>query len=172
MPKIQFECTCGDFVVEIKEDWAPIGAARFMELVSQDFFNDVRFFRVVTKPHPFIVQFGINGDPEVAAQWRDNVIKDDPPAQSNSKGTLTFATSGPNSRTTQLFINYGDNSFLDGQGFSPIGKVVEGMDTVTGICDEYGEKPDQMRLQQKGNAYLDEAHPKLDYIKRTTVLED
>lgn len=168
--KVKLECTCGDFTVEIHEDWAPKGAARFLELVEQDFFTDVRFFRVVTKPRPFIVQFGIHGDPDVAAKWREKRIEDDPVKESNRKGTLTFATAGPGTRTTQLFVNYGDNTFLDNQGFSPIGEVVENMDTVEAINDEYGESPDQHRIQEEGNAYLEQAHPNLDYIKKAYVV--
>lgn len=172
MPKVKLECSCGDITIEINEDWAPIGTARFLELVGQDFFTNIRFFRVVTKPQPFIVQFGINGDPDIASKWRDNTIKDDPPTQTNAKGTLTFATSGPNSRTTQMFINYGDNAFLDGQGFSPIGKIVEGMDVAKAIYDQYGESPDQGQVQNKGNAYLNEKFPNLDYIKKAILLQD
>ena len=172
MAKIQVDCSCGSFVVEIEESWAPLGAARFMELVEAKFFDNIRFFRVVTQPRPFIIQFGINGDPKVAAQWRDNCIQDDPVNTSNATGTLVFATSGPNSRTSQLFINLGDNSFLDGQGFSPIGKVVEGMEIVTAINDEYGETPDQGRIQYEGNAFLEANFPNLDYIKSISVVED
>jgi peptidyl-prolyl cis-trans isomerase A (cyclophilin A) len=171
MPKVKLECSCGDIVIDIHEDWAPLGAARFLDLVGQDFFTDIRFFRVVTKPRPFIVQFGINGDPDVASQWRDNVLEDDPVTQTNAKGTLTFATSGPNSRTTQMFINYGDNSFLDGQGFSPIGEIVEGMDVAEAICDTYGESPDQGQVQSSGNEYLNENFPDLDFIKKAVVLD-
>ena len=172
MPKVKFECSCGDFTVEVLPEWAPLGAARFLELAGLDFFNEVRFFRVVTKPRPFIVQFGISGDPEVAAEWRDKNIADDPVNTSNAEGTLTFATAGPGTRTSQLFINYGDNSFLDGQGFSPIGRVVEGMDVVRAIYDGYGEKPDQSMLQRAGNGYLKEQFPELDYIKSVEVTED
>lgn len=170
MAKVKFACTCGDFTVEVHDDWAPHGVARFKELVAASFFDGVRFFRVVTKPRPFIVQFGIHGDPEVAAQWRSKTIPDDPVVESNVEGTLCFATAGPNTRTTQLFINYGDNSFLDNQGFSAIGKVIEGMDVVRGICDAYGESPNQGLIQQQGNAYLEEKFPKLDYIKSATVI--
>lgn len=171
MAKVKFECSCGDFTVEVMDDWAPKGVARFNELVAESFFDGIRFFRVVTKPRPFIVQFGIHGDPEVSAKWREKTIKDDPVVESNVEGTLCFATAGPNTRTTQFFINYGDNSFLDGQGFSAIGKVIEGMDTVRSICDEYGESPNQGTLQQRGNAYLEEKFPKMDYIISTTVLD-
>ena len=172
MAKVKFECTCGDFTVEVNRDWSPNGVDRFLDLVSQDFFTDVRFFRVVTKPRPFIVQFGISGDPETAAKWRDANIEDDPPVESNAEGTLTFATAGPGTRTSQLFINYGDNSFLDGQGFSPIGRVIEGMETVTAINDEYGEAPDQGRIQRQGNEYLQKEYPHLDYIKKATLIEE
>ena len=172
MPRVEFECTCGTFTVDLHEDWAPKGVARVMALVNDNFFEGVRFFRVVTKPRPFIVQFGIHGDPDVAAKWRDERIADDPVKESNRSGTLTFATAGPNTRTTQLFVNYGDNSFLDGQGFSPIGEVVEGMDVVEAICDEYGESPDQGAIQQQGNTYLEEKFPKLDYIKATRIVEE
>lgn len=172
MAKVKLECSCGDVIVEINPDWAPLGAARFLELVKDGFFSEVRFFRVVTKPRPFIVQFGINGDPEVAAKWRNNRIKDDPVKQTNAPGTLVFATAGPGTRTSQLFINLGHNAFLDGQGFSPIGKVIEGMETVEAICDEYGERPDQGRIQSMGNAYLKESFPNLDYIKSASIIEE
>jgi len=159
-------------VFEINPDWAPLGAARFLELVREGFFTDVRFFRVVTKPRPFVVQFGISGDPEIAAKWRNARIKDDPVTQSNEPGTLVFATSGPNSRTSQLFINLGHNAFLDGQGFSPIGRLIEGQSAVQAICDEYGERPDQGRIQSQGNEYLAESFPKLDYIKTATIIAE
>lgn len=170
MPQVKFECSCGDFTVEVHPDWAPLGAARFMELVEQNFFSGVRFFRVVTQPRPFVIQFGIHGDPEVSAQWRDNTIKDDKVVESNTEGMICFATSGPNTRTSQLFISLADNSFLDSQGFAPIGKVTEGMDTVRAICDAYGEAPDQGQIQRRGNAYLEENFPKMDYIKQATTV--
>lgn len=170
MPQVKFELSCGDVTIEINPDWAPLGAARFLELVEGGFFSGVRFFRVVTQPRPFIVQFGIHGDPGVAREWRAKRIADDPVTQSNTEGTLCFATAGPGTRTTQLFFNYANNSFLDGQGFSPIGKVVDGWENVKAICDAYGESPDQGRIQDQGNAYLDEKYPKLDYIKQATLI--
>lgn len=170
MAKVKFECSNGDIVFEINPEWAPLGAARFIELVEQGFFTDVRFFRVVAKPRPFIVQFGINGDPAVASKWRNDRIQDDKVTQSNARGTLTFATAGPGTRTTQLFVNLANNSFLDGQGFSPIGSVVEGMEIVDSIFHEYGERPDQGRIQSQGNAYLSAEFPKLDYIKSASVI--
>jgi peptidyl-prolyl cis-trans isomerase A (cyclophilin A) len=173
MAIVRFECSCGDFDVQINEDWAPKGVARFMELVKEGFFGDLRFFRVVTQPRPFIVQFGIHGDPAVSSKWRNATIDDDPVKEGNSEGTLTFATSGPNSRTTQFFFNYADNSFLDSQGFSAIGKVMgEGMDVVRNICDEYGEAPDQGMAQSQGNTYFEAKFPNLDYIKQVTIVEE
>ncbi len=169
--RLRFDCTCGSFVVEVIADWAPIGAQRFLDLVNDGFYDGARFFRVVTKPRPFIVQFGLAADPGLTAKWDIN-IKDDPVKQSNAEGTLTFATAGPNTRTTQLFINLGDNDFLDGQGFSPFGRVVEGMDSVRAISDEYGESPDQNQIKRKGNAYAEAKFPNLDYIKSVEVLAD
>lgn len=172
--KVKFECSNGDFVVECHKDWAPRGVERFHELVTQGFFPEVKFFRVVTKPRPFVVQFGISGDPKIAAKWRDNTISDDPVKKSNVKGTLTFATSGPNSRTTQLFINLGDNKNLDGMGFAPIGVVVEGMETVASFNDEYQEAPSQSQgmIQGRGNAFLDEKFPGLDFIRQAKIVEE
>lgn len=172
MAKVQFNCSCGVFTAEIIPDWAPRGADRFMELLESDFFPGVRFFRVVKKPRPFVVQFGIHGDPAVSAHWRNKAIPDDPVKQSNTAGTITFATSGPNSRTTQFFINLADNTFLDNQGFSPIGRVIEGMDAVNAICGDYGEKPDQSRIQRLGNVYLEDEFPKMDYIESVTLIEE
>lgn len=171
MAKVKFDCSCGSFTVQVNPDWAPNGVERFLELVNGGLYDGCRFFRVVTQPRPFIVQFGINGDPAVAAQWRENTIPDDDVKQSNQEGTLTFATAGPNTRTSQLFINYGDNSFLDGQGFSPIGKVVEGMDVVRAIHDGYGEAPQQHLIQAEGNAYLQDEFPDMDYIEKASVIE-
>jgi peptidyl-prolyl cis-trans isomerase A (cyclophilin A) len=122
-------------------------------------------------------QFGIHGDPAVSARWRDANITDDPVKGSNTRGTITFATAGPNTRTTQLFINFGDNSgSLDGQGFAPFGKVIQGMDVVDKINGEYGDGapygrgPDQGRIQGEGNTYLKKEFPDLDYIKSATIL--
>ena len=169
--QVRLECSNGDVVIDIDRAASPNGVDRFYELVKEGVFTDARFFRVVTKPRPFIIQFGIPGDPEEAAKWRDSTIADDPVTQSNSTGTLTFATAGPNTRTSQLFINLGDNDFLDGQGFSPFGKVTEGMDVVNAINDEYGEAPDQGMIQMQGNAYLKDKFPNLDYIKQAVIVE-
>ena len=168
--KVQFECSNGTFVIECHADWAPLGAERFKTLVDEKFFDDVRFFRVVDN---FVVQFGISGDPEVAAKWRSARIKDDPVKETNAPGTIVFATSGPNSRTTQLFINLGNNARLDGMGFSPFGKVVEGMDVVKAINGQYQDAPSQLQqeIQMRGNAFLNERFPELDYIKSAKLVK-
>jgi peptidyl-prolyl cis-trans isomerase A (cyclophilin A) len=172
--KAKFDTSKGPFVVEVKRDWAPNGADRFYNLVKNGFYDNTRFFRVIPG---FMVQYGINGDPKVAAAWRDANIKDDPVKQSNARGMMTFATAGPNTRTTQVFINFGKNDFLDGQGFSPVGKVVSGMDVVDSLYGGYGEGapngngPNQGLIQQQGNAYLEQQFPKLDYVKKATIEE-
>jgi peptidyl-prolyl cis-trans isomerase A (cyclophilin A) len=170
----KFDTSKGTFVVEVHRDWAPNGADRFYNLVKNGFYNDVRFFRVLKG---FMAQFGINGNPSISAVWRDADIKDDPVKQSNGRGMITFATAGPNTRTTQVFINYGDNAGLDGQGFSPFGKVVSGMEVVDSLYGDYGEGaprgdgPDQGQIQAEGNAYLEAAFPKLDYVKTATIVQ-
>ena len=167
--KVKFETSGGDFVIQVNREWAPLGADRFHELVSNGFFDECRFFRVVPD---FMVQFGINGDPEVQSKWRDARIKDDKVTQSNKKGYITFATSGPNSRTSQVFINFKNNSFLDRQGFAPFGQVIEGMEVVEKINAQYGESPDQTEIQSSGNAYLKKKFPELTYIKKATIVVD
>ena len=170
----KFDTSKGPFVVEVHRDWAPNGADRFYNLVKNGFYDSARFFRVI---EGFMVQFGINGDPKLSAVWRNANIKDDPVKQSNARGTVTFATAGPNTRTTQVFINFGDNAGLDGQGFAPFGKVVSGMEVVDSLYSGYGEGaphgkgPDQGGLQQYGNAYLQQSFPKLDYIEKATIVE-
>ena len=165
--KVKFTTTHGDFVVEVHRDWAPLGADRFYNLVRNRFFNNAAFFRYVPN---FVVQFGLPADPAVARVWQDARIKDDPVKEHNVKGSLVFATAGPNTRTTQLFINLNDNSrALDSQGFAPFGTVVEGMDIVAGLYSAYGERPDQGAITAQGKAYLDKNFPKLDTIKTTTV---
>lgn len=165
---VRFETSTGDFVVLVHRDWAPLGAQRFYELVKSGFYDECRFFRVVSG---FMVQFGINGDPATQQSWEKN-LRDDPAKESNRRGYMTFATSGPNSRTTQVFINFVDNSFLDSQGFSPFGEVIEGMDNVDKINAEYGESPDQGQINSGGNAYLKSQFPKLDYVKKATIIEE
>jgi peptidyl-prolyl cis-trans isomerase A (cyclophilin A) len=170
--KAKFETSKGDFVIEVRRAWAPNGADRFYNLVRNGFYDDVRFFRVVSG---FMVQFGINGDPKLSAVWRDARIKDDPVKQSNKRGFMTFATSGPDSRTSQVFINFDDNSRLDGMGFAPFGQVVSGMNVVDALNAEYGEGaprgrgPDQGRLQTEGNAYLAKEFSRMDFVRKATI---
>jgi peptidyl-prolyl cis-trans isomerase A (cyclophilin A) len=163
-----FDTTAGRFVVEVHRAWAPIGADRFYNLVKNGFYNGCRFFRVIPN---FMVQFGLNGDPRVQSAWRSANLSDDPVTQSNKRGSITFATAGPNTRTTQVFINFRDNAFLDVKGFAPFGQVVTGLDVVDKINAESREQPDQGRIQSQGNAYLMKAFPKLDYIKSATIVK-
>jgi peptidyl-prolyl cis-trans isomerase A (cyclophilin A) len=171
--KAVFNTTKGSFTIEVTRSLAPNGADRFYNLAKSGFFTDIAFFRVIPG---FMCQFGIHGDPAVSAKWRDANIQDDPVKGSNTRGAITFATAGPNTRTTQLFINFGDNTGLDAQGFAPFGKVVDGMTVVDKINGEYGEGapsgagPDQGRVQSEGNAYLKKDFPHLDYIKSVTVI--
>jgi len=163
---VKFVTTRGDFTVKVKREWAPLGADRFYNLAKHHFFDGAAFFRVVPG---FVVQFGLSADPAVSAAWQKATFKDDPVKQSNHKGFLTFATAGPNTRTTQLFINLGDNARLDSMGFSAFGQVSEGMDVVEHIYSGYGEKPDQGAITNQGKAYLDKNFPKLDSVKSTVV---
>jgi peptidyl-prolyl cis-trans isomerase A (cyclophilin A) len=166
--RVKFTTTKGDIVAEVHRDWAPLGADRFYNLVRNRFFTGQPFFRIVPN---FIVQFGLSGDPAVNKAWRDANIKDDPVKQHNTRGTLVFATAGPNTRTTQLFINLRDNtSSLDGQGFAPFGTITEGMDVVDKLNQEYGERPDQEAIQTQGKAYFDKNFPRLDKITAATII--
>lgn len=165
--RVRFETSAGAFAVEVTRAWAPLGADRFYNLVRHGFFDGTRFFRVVSG---FVVQFGLSGDPAINARWRTASIPDDPVLQHNTRGTVTFATAGPATRTTQMFINFGDNTRLDGMGFSPLGSVVEGMDVVDRIYAGYGEQPDQGRIEMQGNAYLRSQFPQLDSIAHATVV--
>jgi peptidyl-prolyl cis-trans isomerase A (cyclophilin A) len=172
--KARFETSKGDFIVEVRRDWAPQGADRFYTLVKNGFYDGASFFRVISG---FMAQFGINGDPKVAVVWRTQAIKDDPVKQSNRRGWVSFAMAGPNTRTTQLFINYSDNSRLDSMGFSPIGQVIEGMDIVDRFYSGYGEGapqgkgPDQARIQREGNEYLTRDFPQLDAVKKASIVD-
>jgi len=165
--KARFDTSAGVFVVEVHADWAPRGADRFYNLVKNGYYDGCRFFRVVPG---FMVQFGINGDPAIQRNWTDATITDEKVTQGNTRGFVTFAKSSePNSRTTQLFINFTDNSRLNRLGFAPIGKITMGMEFVDKIYSGYGEKPDQERIEKEGNAYLTKNFPKLDYIKKATI---
>jgi peptidyl-prolyl cis-trans isomerase A (cyclophilin A) len=164
--KASFDTSAGPFVITVHRAWAPKGAQRFYNLVKNGFFDECRFFRVVPD---FMVQFGINGDPSIQSNWANANLPDDPVTQSNKKGYVTFATRGKDTRTTQVFVNFKDNSFLDKQGFAPFGEVTSGMDVVEKITSQYGEKPNQGSIQSQGNAYLKAQFPKLDYVKKATI---
>ncbi|HMD36680.1 MAG TPA: peptidylprolyl isomerase [Vicinamibacterales bacterium] len=164
--KAAFDTSAGKFVVEVHREWAPKAADRFYNLVKNGFYDECRFFRVVPD---FMVQFGINGDPDVQSHWRAANITDDPVKQSNKRGYITFATAGKDTRTTQVFINFKANAGLDAQGFAPFGEVISGMETVDKINAEYEQKPNQGSIQQNGNTYLKASFPKLDYVKHATI---
>jgi len=163
----EFTTTKGSFTVHVTRAWAPLGADRFYNLVKANYFSGAAFFRVVPN---FIVQFGLSADPAVNSVWRSSNFKDDPVTQSNKPGYITFATAGPNTRTTQLFINFGNNSFLDGQGFSPFGQVTKGMDVVQKLHSGYGERPDQGAITTQGKAYTEKNFPNLDTIQSAAIL--
>jgi peptidyl-prolyl cis-trans isomerase A (cyclophilin A) len=171
--KVQFSTTRGDFVVTVTRAWAPLGADRFYNLVKHHFFDNASFFRVLPN---FMAQFGISAYPAVNKVWEPATIKDDPVTQHNVRGYVSFATAGANTRTTQVFINFGDNSRLDHDGFAPFGQVTDGMKVVDMFYDQYGEGapsgggPDQDQIQKQGKPYLDKGWPKLDYIKTATII--
>jgi peptidyl-prolyl cis-trans isomerase A (cyclophilin A) len=171
--RVKFETTKGDFTVEVTRAWAPRGADRFYRLVTDGYFKDIRFFRVLPG---FMAQFGLSGNPALNAKMDTLRIPDDPVTQSNKRGMLTFAMAGPNTRPNQFFINYGDNASLDVQGFSPFGRVVDGMTVVDAMYGGYGEGvpngqgPSQDLIATQGNEYLQRAFPKLDYIKSATIV--
>ncbi len=165
--KAKFTTSAGDFVVEVHRDWAPAGADRFYNLVRYGYFTNAAFFRVVPG---FVVQFGLSADPAVNKVWKTATIQDDPVVQSNKRGYLVFATAGPNTRTTQLFINFADNSRLDRMGFAPFGNVVEGMDVVDKIYAVYGESPRQDLITEQGDAYLKANFRDIDRIKMARIV--
>jgi peptidyl-prolyl cis-trans isomerase A (cyclophilin A) len=172
--RVRLETSKGAMLIEVRRDWAPHGADRFFNLVRGGYYDDTRFFRVVKGQW---AQFGINGDPAVAALWRERTIPDDPPKQSNRRGTVAFAFAVPNGRTTQVFISLRDNSNLDAQGFAPFGEVVGGMDVADALSTEYGENAGggiragrQQPIFDGGNAFLDRAFPRLDRLFRAVII--
>ena len=171
---VKMETTAGDFKIEVHREWAPLGADRFYNLVKIGYFTDVAFFRVIAG---FMAQAGFHGNPAVSQVWLNSRIKDDPVTQSNSQGMVTFANGGPDTRSAQIFINYGDNSYLDKSGFAPFGRVVEGFESVTELYSGYGEGqpngkgPAQGKIYRSGNEYLKADFPELDYITRASVVE-
>jgi peptidyl-prolyl cis-trans isomerase A (cyclophilin A) len=172
--KVNFDTSAGAFAIQVTREWAPHGADRFYNLVKNGFYDDARFFRAIAG---FMVQFGISGDPNVSKAWRNAQIPVDPVKQSNRRGFITYAMgASPSTRTTQVFINFRNNTNLDAMGFAPFGEVVApGMDIVDKINTSYGEGaprgngPDQGRVQNEGNAYLLKSFPKLDYIRKATI---
>lgn len=173
---VQFATTKGDFIMEVNRNWAPRGADRVYELVQEKFYDGSRFYRVVKG---FIVQFGISGDPKQSELWSQLKLPDDPVMQKNARGSVSFAKSGPGSRTTQLFINLKDNSRqLDGNNFAPVGRIVKGMDVVDSLYAGYGEVqnlrgagPDAQRLEAVGEEYLERSFPRLDKINSATIVD-
>jgi peptidyl-prolyl cis-trans isomerase A (cyclophilin A) len=170
--RARFSTTKGDFVLVVHRAWAPLGADRFYNLVRSGYYDGVRFFRVLPG---FMAQFGIHGDTAVTAAWRERSIQDDPVRRTNIRGLASFATAGPGTRTTQVFINYGNNDRLDGMGFAPFGQVVEGMEVVDQLYGGYGEGapggrgPEQFRLNVEGEKYLARQFPRLDKINKATI---
>lgn len=173
--EVAFATSRGDVLVRVRRAWAPRGADRLYALVTGGFYDDTRFFRVLDG---FMAQFGASGDPAVARRWADSAILDDSVARSNARGMLTFASAGPNTRTTQLFINTADNARLDAMGFAPVGEVVSGMAAIDSLYSAYGEGapygngPDQGRIASQGNAYLDREFPRLDRITQARVTQE
>ena len=166
--KVKFTTAQGDVLIQVTRAWAPLGADRFYNLVRGKFFDGCAFFRVIPG---FMAQFGISPDPKISAVWSKENLKDDPVKQKNVRGFLSFATAGPNTRTTQLFINYADNSAnLDPQGFAPFGEVIEGMEVVDKFYSGYGGSPDQTALQQLGKPWILKNMPKVDSIKTAVIV--
>jgi peptidyl-prolyl cis-trans isomerase A (cyclophilin A) len=167
--KVKFTTSQGDILIQVTRAWAPIGADRFYNLVRGKFFDGCTFFRVKSG---FMAQFGVSPDPKVTAAWSNEKMMDDPVKQSNKRGFVTFAKSSlPNSRGTQLFINYGDNSRLDADGFAPFGEVIEGMDVADKFYDGYGLNPDPgQAMPQLGKAWTDKNLPKVDLIKTAVIV--
>lgn len=170
--KANFDTSKGKFTIQVTRAWAPLGADRFYNLVTNGYYDECRFYRAIAN---FMAQIGIHGTPAIDRSWMNASIKDDPVKQSNKRGFVTFATGGPNTRTTQFFINFKDNTGLDRMGFAPFGEVVSGMDVVDNLYSGYGEGapsgrgPSQPKVHAEGNAYLTRDFPKLDYVKTATI---
>jgi cyclophilin family peptidyl-prolyl cis-trans isomerase len=167
--RVAFETSKGNFVVAVNKSWSPRGAERFHELVASGFFDDQRFFRVLSG---YIAQFGASGEPKSNELWEGKKIPDDPRRESNARGTISFASDGPDSRTHQLFVNLKNNPKLDTQNFVPIGRVVEGLSTLDALNDDYGESPKYHLIATLGNSYLRRMFPKLDYIRSARIVGD
>ena len=166
--KVKLETSKGDIVLKVTREWAPKGADRFYNLVKSGYYDDTRFYRVVAK---FVAQWGMNGDAKISKAWREAKIDDDPVKKKNARGTMSFAMSGPNTRTAQLFINLKDNEDLDKKGFAPLAEVVEGMEVADKLHSGWGNTPQQKKILEEGNAYLDKEYKELDRIKKASVLE-
>ena len=171
--RIKLETTKGDIVIKVVRDWAPKGADQVHALVKAGYYDECRFYRVIPK---FVAQFGINGTPATAARWKEKPIDDDPVKEKNTRGRVVFAKSGPNSRTTNLFINLRDSTSLDGQGFAPIGEVVEGLEIAdqlfaTGDGAPKGRGPNQKKIYEEGNDWLKKDFKDMDYIKKATIVD-
>ena len=172
--KVKLETSKGDIVLKITRDWAPKGADRFYSLVKNGFYDECRFYRVLPK---YIAQFGIHGDPAISGKWHEATLDDDPVKQKNTRGRLTFAKGGPNSRTTNLFLNLKDSTSLDSQGFAPIGEVVDGMEIADQLHSGYGDGapkgrgPSQKKIYEEGNAFLKKDFKDLDFIKSAKIAE-
>jgi peptidyl-prolyl cis-trans isomerase A (cyclophilin A) len=166
--KVKLETSKGDLVLRVTREWAPRGADRFFNLVKAGYFDDQRFYRVVAK---FVAQWGYSGDAKISKAWRAAKIDDDPVRKKNARGTVTFAMGGPNSRTAQIFINLKDNDDLDKKGFAPFGEVIEGMEVADKLHSGWGNTPQQKKILEEGNAYLDREFKELDRIKSAKVLE-
>lgn len=167
--QVALDTTAGRIVIQVDRKLAPNGADRFYRLIKENYYKNAKFFRIAKD---FVVQFGMAADPELTEKWRQRVIADDPVLGSNTVGTVTFAKSGPNSRTTQVFFNLGNNRRLDGMTFAPFGKVIEGMDVVKNLYAGYGEQPSQRLISKRGNAYLNANFPKLDGIQSAKIIKE
>jgi peptidyl-prolyl cis-trans isomerase A (cyclophilin A) len=168
--KVRLDTDAGGMLLEVTRDWAPHAADRFYNLVRHGFYDSARFFRVVPS---FVAQFGLNGDPGISGIWKNANLPDEPRKAANERGTIAFAKAGPNSRTTQVFLNFKHNATLDSpqMDFAPFGRIIVGMDVLEAINAEYGERPDQGRIQLEGNAYLTREFPRLTFILKATIAE-